>query len=83
MIDFFGTCCEIGGDYTVTTSDLREAYNAHTGEDRTTVWFGRLMSEHGYTPEKVGGRGNRTRVYRGIMLSEDGQALLARNDFQY
>ena len=34
-------------------------------------------------PESVGGRGNRTRVYRGIMLSEDGQALLARNEYQY
>jgi putative DNA primase/helicase len=82
LIDFFGTCCEIGSDYTVTTSDLREAYNAHTGEDRSAVWFGRLMSDHGYKPDRVGG-GSRTRVYRGLMLSEDGQALLARNDFQY
>jgi putative DNA primase/helicase len=82
LIDFFGINCALGSDYTVTTSDLREAYNAHTGEDRSAVWFGRLMSEHGYKPESVGGRGNRTRVYRGLMLSEDGQALLARNEYQ-
>jgi len=78
LIDFISSCCNLDNDLTIPTSDLREAYNEYTGDDKNAVWFGRTMSEHGYKVSRTGSV--RMRVYKGISLNEEGQMLLTRNN---
>ena len=78
LVDFISSCCNTNNDLTISTNDLREAYNKYTGDDKNAVWFGRTMSEHGYKVSRTGSV--RMRVYKGISLNEEGQQLLDRNN---
>ena len=77
LLEFLTSCCIRDEILSVSTNDLREAYNAYTGEDQTAVWFGRAMSDQGYKATRKGSA--RMRVYNGLSLNEDGQELLKRN----
>ena len=78
LVEFISSCCIIDPDLTVTTSDLREAFNSYTGEDQSAVWFGRAMSEKGYRATRYGSA--RTRIYQGLCLNQENSALLTRNN---
>ena len=77
LLEFISSSCVVDEILSISVTDLREAYNAYTGEDQSSVWFGRAMSEHGYKASRVGSA--RMRVYKGITLNEESQSLLQRN----
>tara|TARA_R100001198_G_scaffold4688_1_gene2459 strand:- start:2215 stop:4488 length:2274 start_codon:yes stop_codon:yes gene_type:complete len=78
LLEFISSSCVVDDILSISVTDLREAYNAYTGEDQSSVWFGRAMSEHGYKASRVGSA--RMRVYKGISLNEESQELLLQRN---
>jgi putative DNA primase/helicase len=81
MLDFIETCCVEGEDVTVTSQDLREAYNSFSGEKISQVWFGRHMSDQGYRVSRIGSA--RLRAYKGITLNDEGKSFLRRSSTSF